>query len=220
MALTLAASGTQTATIGTEHTLDTQTVNGIYELEVDANAMVNGDEVELRCYYTVLSGGTERLLFYRCLQHGQTEAIQFSPVIPSDISCRFTLKQTVGTGRAFPWKNVKCGTVTLVGSGTQTTVIGTEHTLDTEVTSGIFVPVFDVSAFVGGATPDEGEINVYETLLSAGTERKAWSIGLKDNMSEDAKMIPPVVSDISTRLTLKQTAGSARAVPWKLLAVA
>jgi hypothetical protein len=98
------ASGTQAATVGTEHTLATDTTNKTYVLAVDAGAMVNGDELELRLYTIVLSAGTERLAFYAKFPNVQASPQLYSPPVPADISCKATLKQTAGTGRSFPWK--------------------------------------------------------------------------------------------------------------------
>jgi len=113
MALTLQASGTQTATVTTEHDLTTFTGSAVIALEVDMSAMVAGDVVEIRCYGKTLTGGTERLESVEVFYGEQLAALGtggsggdkkiFGPFM-SDISTRFTLKQTFGTGRAFPWK--------------------------------------------------------------------------------------------------------------------
>lgn len=103
MAVSVNTNGSQTAVIGTEHTLATITVTGIFQLVVDANALVNGDELELRIYLKPASGGTERLAYYTAFAHAQGQPLKTSLTIPSPISWRATLKQTAGTGRAFPW---------------------------------------------------------------------------------------------------------------------
>jgi hypothetical protein len=98
------SSGTQTATLTTEHDLATDTANHVYVLAVDTAAMVNGETLELRMYTKVLTGGTERLAYVAIYQHAQGEPAKYSPPVPADISLRATLKQTGGTGRAYPWK--------------------------------------------------------------------------------------------------------------------
>lgn len=103
MAITVEASGTQTATISTEHTLAAVTTAAVLTLSVDANAMVNGDVLELRITRKVLSGGTERLLFYAVFSNIQSEPIKCSVPVIAPFGATFTLKQTAGTGRAFPW---------------------------------------------------------------------------------------------------------------------
>ena len=96
--------GSQTATISTEHTLATDTTNKTYVLVVDTGAMVAGDVTELRIYTIVRSGGTERLAYIQVFRDTQNEPIKYSVPVPADISCKVTLKQTAGTGRAYPWK--------------------------------------------------------------------------------------------------------------------
>lgn len=97
-------SGSQTATIATEHTLGSAiTAPGVYVLVVDTNAMANGDVLELRIYTKYASGGTERLAYVATYAHAQTELNKFSVPVPIDASFKATLKQTAGTGRAFPW---------------------------------------------------------------------------------------------------------------------
>ena len=100
----LEASGTQTAAIGTEHTLSTITLNRTLLFVVDTGAMVNADVLELRVNTTVLSAGTSRLAYFASYRDIQGAPQKISIPIPSDISSVFTLKQTAGTGRSFPWK--------------------------------------------------------------------------------------------------------------------
>lgn len=103
---TPAGSGTQTAVIGTEHTLLTTTTPGDYCFKVDKNTMQAGDILELRIYDTVLSGGASRVGYkvsYSGVQSADDQ-ISISVPIPIDVAMTATLKQTAGTGRAFPWK--------------------------------------------------------------------------------------------------------------------
>ena len=105
---TLTASGTQTATINTEHSLLSQTTAGTFVLEVDTNALANGDILELRIKKIVLVSGTERVCYIEIYYDAQDtdDLIKTSLPVPVDtgIQTEFTLKQTAGTGRAFPWK--------------------------------------------------------------------------------------------------------------------
>jgi hypothetical protein len=103
MTVTVESSGTQTAVINTEHTLATPTTAKVFSLSVDTNAMVNGDVLELRINLKVLSGGTERLLFYAVFSHVQSEPIKCSVPVIAPFGATFTLKQTAGTGRNFDW---------------------------------------------------------------------------------------------------------------------
>ena len=103
MALAVVASGTQTATVTTEHTLATSTTGKTYVLVVDAVAMVKGDYLELRIKTKVLAGGAEGLAYYAAYANVQGEVIKYSIPVPANISCVATLKQTAGTSRNFPW---------------------------------------------------------------------------------------------------------------------
>lgn len=98
-----AASGTQAATIGVEHTLDTETTLSTYVLIVDCNAMASGDTVELRAKVKTLGGSTERLAYIETLNDVQSSPVFLSVPIPTAHSVKFTLKQTAGTGRSFDW---------------------------------------------------------------------------------------------------------------------
>ena len=97
------SSGTQTAVIGTEHSLATITVARTLTLYVDTANMVNGDELELRVTKRVLVGGTNRLAYMASYAHIQAEPIKQSIPVISLFNAEFTLTQTVGTGRSFDW---------------------------------------------------------------------------------------------------------------------
>lgn len=107
--------GTQLATIGTEHTLLDVAVAGTFTLHVDKINMAGGDALELRVYQIVLTGGTRRVV-YKGSWIGVQDAddmIAISIPISNELadagSLRFTLKQTSGTGRNYPWKVLKYG---------------------------------------------------------------------------------------------------------------
>lgn len=116
MPVTAHATGTQTATIGTEHTLDDVAESGVFTLHVDTVNMQAGDILELRVYQIVLTGGTRRVVYGppNALFIGAQPAddvVKISVPIANELTdagaLRFTLKQTVGTGRSFPWKVLK-----------------------------------------------------------------------------------------------------------------
>lgn len=109
MAVTSVGSGTQSATLDTEHTLDTETNAGVYVLVVDLNAMANGDITILRIKTKDKSGGDSRLAFMSTYANVQTEAHVYSPPIPVDTEIICTLEQTDGTGRSYDWNLLKVG---------------------------------------------------------------------------------------------------------------
>jgi hypothetical protein len=97
------ASGTQSATVTTEHTLATITTSDVLILVVDCSNMVNADSVELRVKRKVLSGGAQALAYFARYKHVQGDPVKVSIPIPSPHEAVFTLKQTEGTSRNFPW---------------------------------------------------------------------------------------------------------------------
>ncbi len=110
MAVTAQGSGTQTATIGTEHTLLDVAMAGTFTFHVDLINMASGDTTELRIYQMVLTGGTRRVAYLETFTGAQVadNLIQICVAISNELTdagaLRFTLKQPVGTGRAYPWK--------------------------------------------------------------------------------------------------------------------
>lgn len=103
MALVETNTGTQTAVIGTTHTLATPTAGKTYVLHVDLNALVAGDVLDIFLRTKVLSAGTMRNAYSITLSGPQSDPNFLSIPIPSVNGCEFQLKQTAGTGRAFPW---------------------------------------------------------------------------------------------------------------------
>lgn len=105
------SSGTQTATLATEHTLATITVVGFYQLLVDLGARAAGETVTIREYATVLSGGAERLV--RSYVIGPGPGIDPIFQLPARTvgagGIRYTLEQGGGTGRSYPWAVVAAG---------------------------------------------------------------------------------------------------------------
>jgi hypothetical protein len=109
MAVTAFASGTQTATIGTEHTLASVNAAGVYRLRVDTVNMTITDALELRVKSKALTAGTlrgEDVVLYTGVQPTD-QLVKRSETYETDLAetdgLTFTLKQTAGTGRAFPW---------------------------------------------------------------------------------------------------------------------
>jgi hypothetical protein len=110
MAVTAQGSGTQTATVTTEHTLLDVAVAGVFSLHVDTINMVALDVLQLRIYQKILTGGVLRVVYTEEFIDAQDtdNLIKVSVPIANDLveaaSLRFTLKQSAGTSRTFPWK--------------------------------------------------------------------------------------------------------------------
>lgn len=110
------ATNTQTAVIGTEHTLLTETTSGVFVLFVDLAVLAAGDIVELRAYTKVHTGDANPLLlFEQSYANIQGDGAApgssakgpvhvKSPPIESPFSLVWTLKQVAGTGRSFEWR--------------------------------------------------------------------------------------------------------------------
>jgi hypothetical protein len=113
MTVTAHASGTQSATVGTEHFLTSPNVAGTFQYEVDTVNMQATDILELRIYAMILTGGTQRVVYYQPYQGVQPtdDLIKVSVPISNELtdtnSLRFSLNQTKGTSRDFPWKVLK-----------------------------------------------------------------------------------------------------------------
>jgi len=78
--------------------------DGTFVLLVDTVNMTLGDKVTLRAKTKVRSVGTTRLAYEATYEHVQTELVKISIPIPSINELLFTLEQTAGTNRAFPWE--------------------------------------------------------------------------------------------------------------------
>ena len=106
MALSVNTSGSQTATVTTEHTLATVTDANVFVLTVDVSAMTNGapaDRVTIREYGKARSSDTERLLKSYFIMGAQAETLFQTVPRVSPHHVRYTLTQDTGTSRAFPW---------------------------------------------------------------------------------------------------------------------
>jgi len=97
------ATGTQAATIGVEHTLDTETTAKTYVIAIDLSNMVAGDTVELRSYNKVVAAGASIQSYVESRTGVQTDPAFYNIPIPTAHEVKFTLKQTLGTGVSFDW---------------------------------------------------------------------------------------------------------------------
>lgn len=113
MTVAAQASGTQSATVTTEHQLADVNVAGVFTFHVDLVNMAAGDALELRVYQMVLTGGTARVAYLYTFQGAQPAdsmiaiSVPISNELTDATSLRFSLKQTLGTSRNFPWKVLK-----------------------------------------------------------------------------------------------------------------
>lgn len=163
-------SGSQAATLDTEHTLTTQNsgVDGLYQVWLDVNAMANGDVTYLRIYRKIRSAGTQRLWINKPFSNVQSEKIWESPLFLATDEIVVKLEQTDGTGRTYEWGLVKLenmavnvsaiGNDVITASAIAANAIGSSEIADGALTaakfaSGAFAAVWSVT----------------ERLLTAGT---------------------------------------------------
>jgi hypothetical protein len=108
MGLQSATKDSQTAVIGTEHTLTLQTGLGIYVLVTDTANMASGDVLVIRVYTKYGTGGVSRKAYTYTYGDAQQEPNKYTIPVPSETEITVTLQQTAGTGRVFPWNLLRC----------------------------------------------------------------------------------------------------------------
>lgn len=108
MAVAAYASGTQTAVLGTEHFVSSPGDEGTYTFHVDLSGMAAGDVVTLRVYQKVLAGGAVAVAYTEEFYGAQAEPVAISVPVSNELveadALRFSIEQTEGVGRDFPWK--------------------------------------------------------------------------------------------------------------------
>jgi hypothetical protein len=104
---------------------------------------------------------------------------------------------------------------TAVQEGTTTPTVNTETTLGSAETSNKnLLLTIDAANMVNG---DTLEVRIYTIVRSGGTEQVAYARRYKNVQAEPIKYSVPVPADISFRASIKQTTGTARAFPWKII---
>lgn len=108
MPVSVATSGTQTATLATDHTVVTQTApagGAVYQLRARLHNLANGERVTLRVMVDGATGGVLDTLFDVTFSNAQGDPYKDSPAVavPAGAQLRVILRQEGGTGRAFPW---------------------------------------------------------------------------------------------------------------------
>lgn len=101
------ASGSQLTVLTTEHTLNDNTgagTAGYYQLVVDINPLAIGEDLELLVYEPALAAGTVRITERILLTGGLNDPIVKSNMHACTHGAKFTLKQTGGSVRTFPWE--------------------------------------------------------------------------------------------------------------------
>lgn len=102
--VTLSSNGTQTAVIGTEHTLYNPTTSKFFTGYIDLTNMASGDTVEVRVFVIAKTAGSYIRYWLGTYSGAQSNPLLYIPSLPSDIGWKLTLKQTAGTGRTYDWR--------------------------------------------------------------------------------------------------------------------
>lgn len=104
--------------------------------------------------------------------------------------------------------------LSVISSGTQAAVIGTEHSLATSTVAGAFAFIVDMVNLVNG---DTVELRVYTKSLSGSTKQLAYYAVYSHVQATPNKYSVPVPSPHYVEVSLKQTAGTGRNFPWELV---
>lgn len=102
--VTITASGSQVAVIGTEHTLSNPTTNKYFTSYIDLTNMTVTDTVEIRVYVIAKTSGSYIQYYMSSYSGIQASPLVYIPSLPSDLGYKLTLKQTAGTGRTYDFK--------------------------------------------------------------------------------------------------------------------
>lgn len=104
---TVKASGTQSCTLTTEHTLATVTNSGNFCVRCNFVNAVDGstpDRFVVRAYTKCLTGSTEQLEQEQVFEGAQSLKNWCSDPLPSPFSVKYTLTQSTGaSGRSVEW---------------------------------------------------------------------------------------------------------------------
>lgn len=104
--------------------------------------------------------------------------------------------------------------LTIVASGVQVATIGVEHTLTTLIGPKTFTLHVDTSEMAFGTTSDVLQVTIWENVVSGGTEHVAYRATFAGSQDNPIKISIPVPVPYTGRVTLRQTAGTARSYPW------
>lgn len=164
-------SGTLAAIVGTEHALYTGTTTEHHQAQIDLSALAAGEKVQVRVYTTLLSGGAEQV-FREYRATGVLAApVLATPILPTDVRYRITVKQLSGTGRSFDWKvmSMAQGRTLSFQAPLQTTLVPTTGTGPDSLTRAGGETVTNYNNAAVNCKPNEARFtgaNRVENLLS------------------------------------------------------
>lgn len=102
----------------------------------------------------------------------------------------------------------------VAGNGSQTaSVIGTEYTLHSTTTAGVYSLLIDTAAMTN---TDTLLIKISVKVVDGGADRVAYQNYFSLVQSDPAKLSVPVVAPYGITCSITQIAGTGRAFPWVL----
>lgn len=108
--------------------------------------------------------------------------------------------------------------LSIVGTGSQACTVTTEHTLDTETAAGIYQAEFNLTTCVNG---DAFRIRVYKKTITGDTAEVVYDTMYANDQGANCQIVtPPWISNFSTSISITQTTGTSRTIPWNLILVA
>ncbi len=109
---------------------------------------------------------------------------------------------------------------TSFADGSQTCVINTEHFVSSPNVAGVFHMEYDLSALAAG---DVLEVRVYKKIRAGGTAREChptqtyYGVQPAGLVHEMTLPVSNVLAETdAVRFSIRQTAGTGRAIPWNV----
>ncbi len=202
---------------GSAQSLSAPTVAGVYRLLIDLSNMAASDAITLIAKQKILGGGVVRNVFDEDFVDAQVDPdkIQHSMYVVAPQGCEFTLEQTAGVNRVYPYTVDKLSDVVVAASGTKT-LDGTALSLGVSVDNDEFTLLTDHAEQIGG---DTVVIRLKGPATSGGTERIIEELTLAG-----AQVAPDIirqstvmVSPFSIEAEIENTGGANHDVPWALV---
>lgn len=107
--------------------------------------------------------------------------------------------------------------MTVESENTQTTVIGTPHTLAAPTVNATRVLRLDLNALVAGEVVI---VRAQTKVRSAGTIRNQYIMSYIGQVGNPVVETPPISGDLGATFVITQVNGTGRAIDWKVLTVA
>jgi len=109
--------------------------------------------------------------------------------------------------------------VSVISSGSQACTVGTEHQLALITVAGSYQLVLDVSALASGTTPDILRVRVYGRARSGDTEVLEDDFQIVGAQARALYRTLPTWSPHHYRVTITQTQGTGRTIPWAVYGI-